>query len=69
MNIRVKLPGSEVVAIRPPTTPPIPIPRFMLTRCSAKAACRSSAGVRRESSVDWPGQKQAVPIPSTANSA
>ena len=49
--------------------PPRPSPRFMLIRCSAKAEWVRSAGVRRESSVDWPGQKQAVPAPSSASSA
>ena len=51
-NRVVKLPGWRVLAISPPTTPPIPRPRFMLIRCRAKAEWVRSAGVRRESSVD-----------------
>src|SRR5205085_1384699 len=67
-NRVVKLPGWRVLAIRPPTTPPRPSPRFMPIRCSAKAECVRSAGVSLDSNVDCPGQKQAVPAPSSASS-
>ena len=47
------------VGDQPPTIPPSPMPRFIVRRCWANAACRRAAGVRREISVDWLGQKPA----------
>ena len=43
------------------------MPRFIVRRCCANAACRRAAGVRRAISVDWLGQKPAEPAPSTAS--
>ena len=37
------------------------MPRFIVSRCWANAACRREAGVSREISVDWLGQKPAEP--------
>ena len=59
----MKLVGLDVVAIRPPTTPPRPMPRFRVTRWSAKAACRLAGGVRPARRADWLGQKPAFPTP------
>ena len=42
------------------------MPRFIVTRCCANAACRRAAGVSREMSVDWLGQNAALPAPSIA---
>ena len=58
--------GFATCAISPPTIPPRPTPRFIVRRCWANAACRREAGVRREISVDWLGQKPAEPAPSIA---
>ena len=42
------------------------MPRFIVTRCCANAACRRAGGVSRAISVDWLGQKPALPAPSIA---
>ena len=65
-NRIVNVVGLPTTAIRPAASPPSPIPRFIVTRCCANAACRRAAGVRREMSVDWLGQKPALPAPSIA---
>ena len=52
----VKLPVSEARAMRPPVSPPMPMPRFIVTRCSAKALCARGAGVSLVSSTDCAGQ-------------
>jgi hypothetical protein len=64
-NRTVKDEESELVAIRPPTRPPSPIPRFRVTRWSANAPCRRTCGARPARSDDWLGQKPAFPIPAT----
>lgn len=61
--------GQDTCAIRPPTIPSSPTPRFIVRRCCAYAACLRGADVRRASSVDWLGQKPAEPAPSTIISA
>ena len=48
------------------SSPPRPMPRFIVTRCCAYAACRRAGGVSRAISVDWLGQKPALPAPSIA---
>ena len=63
-------PGDSVVAMRPPASAPSPIPRFITTRCIAKAAGRSEGAVRPAISVDCDGQKPPTPTPviiATAN--
>lgn len=50
-------PGDSVVAMSPPASAPRPIPRFMTTRCIAKAAGRCSVGVKPAINVDCEGQK------------
>ena len=45
------------------------MPRFIVRRCCANAACRRAAGVSRAISVDWLGQKAAAPAPSIVTSA
>jgi len=62
----VKLAGFDVVAMSPPTTPPSPMPRFRVTRWSAKAAWRRDCGVSPARSADWLGQKPAFPTPAIA---
>ena len=62
----VKLDGSLVLAISPPTRPPSPMPRFIVTRCCANAAGRRSAGVSADRSVPWLGQKAPLPVPASA---
>ncbi len=62
----MKLVGFPVVAIRPPARPPSPMPRFRVTRWSAKAAWRRGCGVSPARSADWLGQKPALPTPATA---
>ena len=59
-------PGREVVAIRPPASPPSPMPRFITTRCIAKATGRFSGGVSPAISVDCAGQKAPLPMPIVA---
>jgi hypothetical protein len=61
----VKLDESAVVAIRPPRSPPRPIPRLRVTRCRAKAPWRRACEVRPARSADWLGQKPAFPTPAT----
>jgi hypothetical protein len=53
-------------AMKPPTTPPRPIPRFITTRCMANVAERCARVVRPASRVDWAGQKNPLPMPVTA---
>jgi hypothetical protein len=65
-NRTVKLDGSLVLAISPPTRPPSPMPRFIVTRCCANAAGRRSAGVSADRSVPWLGQKAPLPVPASA---
>ena len=60
------VPGLSALAIRPPASPPSPIPRFIITRCVAKAVCRLSGGVRPAIRLDWLGQKPPLPIPAIA---
>jgi hypothetical protein len=45
---------------------PTPIPKFATTRCMAKAGVRRSSGVKAAISVDWDGQKNALPTPASA---
>ena len=62
----VNEPGDSVVAMRPPASAPRPMPRFITTRCIAKADGRCSAGVRPAISVDCDGQKPPTPTPVIA---
>ena len=59
-------PGDSVVAMSPPASAPRPMPRFITTRCMAKAAGRCSGGVRPAMSVDWEGQNPPTPTPVIA---
>ena len=61
--------GELVDAIKPPTSAPRPMPRFMTTRCMAKAAGRCSGAVWPVMSVDCEGQKPPTPIPLTTATA
>ena len=42
------------------------MPRFIITRCVAKAVCRLSGGVRPAIRLDWLGQKPPLPMPAIA---
>src|SRR5512133_2015170 len=61
---RSKLSGTCVVAMRPPTTPPIPKPRLSVTRVRAYAAVRCSREVSAASRLEWLGAKPAFPAPA-----
>ena len=52
--------GCAVDAIRPPTSAPSPMPRFITTRCIPNVMWRSPGGVRPTSSVDCAGPEEAV---------
>ena len=52
--------------MKPPATPPRPMPRFITTRCIANVAERCARVVSPASSVDCAGQKSPFPIPVTA---
>src|SRR5439155_27249272 len=41
------------------------MPRFIVIRCCAKAECRRSLGVSELSRVDWLGQKEPLPSPTS----
>ena len=60
------MPGCVVEAIRPPTTPPNPIPRFIVIRWTENTEGRCQRSVSAASSVDWDGQKPPLPMPATA---
>ncbi len=47
--------------------PPIPIPRFIVTRCIAKTTGRCARVASPERSVDCEGQKAPLPIPIVAD--
>ena len=53
--------GCATLAISPPTTPPSATPRFIVTRCTANAACRALGGVSPVSRLDWLGQNAPLP--------
>ena len=61
----MKDPGESLLAMSPPVSAPSPIPRFITTRCVAKAGGRCSGGVRPAMRVDCDGQKPPTPIPLT----
>jgi len=61
----VNVPGRSVRAIAPATRPPSAMPRFIVIRCCANAVCRRSFGVSALSSVDWLGQKEPLPAPTS----
>ena len=65
-NSTVKLVGFDGGRDKAARDPPRPMPRFRVTRCSAKAAWRRDGGVRPASSADWLGQKPAFPTPAIA---
>ena len=56
-------------AMKPPATPPRPMPRFITTRCIANVAERCARVVSPVRSVDCAGQKRPLPIPVTALAA
>jgi len=61
----VNVVGLSVRAIAPATSPPSAMPRFIVIRCCANAVCLRSAGVSELSSVDWLGQKEPLPAPTS----
>jgi hypothetical protein len=62
----VYVPGWSVVAIRPPVTPPRPIPRLVVTRCMAYAEWREARSARPAMRLEWLGQNAPVLMPDRA---
>ena len=61
----MNVPGLSVRAIAPATSPPSAMPRFIVIRCCANAEWRRPGGVSELSSVDWLGQKEPLPAPTS----
>ena len=59
----MKLLGSPVVTMTPPTKPPRPSPTFAATRCCANAIARTSGRVTAASSADCPVSHVPTPAP------
>ena len=61
----MNVPGWSVRAIAPATRPPSAMPRFIVMRCCANAVWRRSFGVSDDNNVDWLGQNEPLPAPTS----